>query len=85
MNTLDFKHWLEDISQTQNDDKSVSMDPNLSIAAKKAQSAVQMAINKGKNPIKAAQLAVAQSKVPPNKLGQVMPQDQIAQGQNNNA
>jgi len=79
MKTLDFKTWLtsEDVAQ----DDAVNVDPNLSTASKKAQVAVTTAINKGKNPIKAAQMAVAQSKVPPNKLGQVMPQDTIAQGQ----
>jgi hypothetical protein len=86
MKTLDFKDWLatEDASQVQqqNTDKAVEMDPNLSTAAKKAQVAVQTAINKGKNPIKAAQTAIAQSKVPPNKLGQVMPQDQLTQNSN---
>ncbi len=79
MNTLNFKNWFVAEDANPNDEKAISMDPNLSTAAKKAQVAVQAAINKGQNPIKAAQMAVAQSKVPPNKLGQIMPQDTIAQ------
>ena len=76
MNTLDFKSWFE--ADVMDAEKDIQTDPNLSNAAKKAQLAATDAVNKGANPIKAAQKAVISSKVPPNKLGQVMPQDVMA-------
>lgn len=80
MNTLDFKHWLE-MDDMMNAEKDIQTDPNLSQAAKKAQIAATDAVNKGKNPIKAAQRAVINAKVPPNKMGQVMPQNVMADNQ----
>jgi len=75
---ISFKSWLENNVDAK---QAIDTDPLLSTAAKKAEAAAMDAVNKGKNPIKAAQTAVVQSKVPLNKLGQVMPQDSVAQAQ----
>lgn len=66
---INFKQWLEALGKPMKPET----DPNVMIAQKKAAQAVQLAIKGGKNPVKAAQTAVAQSNVPANKLGKVMP------------
>lgn len=66
---INFKKWLEALAQPMKPET----DPAVIIAQKKAAQAVQLAIKTGKNPIKAAQTAVSQSNVAPNKLGKVMP------------
>jgi hypothetical protein len=76
---LNFKTWLEDIDPAQAkqpDPNALKNDPTIGPAQKKAQMAVQDAIKKGKNPIQAAQQAVATSNVPMNRLGDIMPKDQ---------
>lgn len=76
---LTFKNWLEDIQQVNPVD--VDKDPTLSPVAKSAQIAMQDAIKRGKNPVKAVQDSIAKSKVPMNKLGQIMPTDPTTTGQ----
>lgn len=81
MKTLDFKSWIlaaEDDSTTnapQSNIDPADTNPVLNAAKQKAKAAVQSAIARKKNPIQAAQQAVAQSNVPTNKLGKIMPQD----------
>jgi len=72
---LNFKSWFEDIDPTQQNPAKLKNDPTLGPVAQKAQMAVQDAIKRGKNPIKAAQTSVATSGVPLNRLGDVMPKD----------
>lgn len=72
---LTFKNWLEDMEPTiSTDQNDIEKDPTLAPAVRTAQVAMQDAIKKGKNPIKAVQDSLSKSKVPMNKLGQVMPQ-----------
>lgn len=66
---INFKQWVEAMVKPMKPET----DPNVLIAQKKASQAVQLAIKGNKNPVKAAQNAVAQSNVPVNKLGKVMP------------
>ena len=73
MDTLDFKQWLALELMQQQTQTPEELDPNLNTAAKKAQIAVQTAVKTGKNPIKAAQDVISKSKIPMNKLGQIMP------------
>ncbi|RDJ35321.1 MAG: hypothetical protein DWQ19_10935 [Crenarchaeota archaeon] len=69
MDTLNFKSWLENIDA----EKAVAADPTLSAAAKGAEMAARTAVEKGQDPVKAAQMAVLDAGVPSNKLGQVLP------------
>lgn len=71
MDNLNFKHWLEAIPQPNPE----LADPTLGATAAAAKVAAQTAIKKGQNPIVAAQGAVLKSKIPVNKLGQIMPTD----------
>ncbi len=63
---LDFKNWiLEQMDMIK--------DPVLGQAAQKASLAMQNAIKKGQNPVKAAQQEIVKSKIPMNKIGKIMP------------
>lgn len=64
---LDFKGWiLEQIN-------TVEKDPAVNMAMQKASLAMQAAVKKGIDPIKAAQNEIIKSKVPMHKMGKVMP------------
>ena len=58
--------------------KTIQNDPKLSIAAKQADLAAMDAVNKGQDPVKAAQMAVIKADVPSNMLGHVLPKDTLA-------
>lgn len=78
MENLNFKQWIAEDMAPNNNRPPEETDPTLGPAAKAAQIAVQTAVKKGQDPIKAAQTNLAANKnIPMNKLGKIMP---VAQG-----
>ena len=73
MKTLDFKTWLEDMSQN---------DPATMAAQQAALAAGQQAIQQKKDPVAAIQQSVLKSKLPLNKIGKIMPKADDSQQAN---
>lgn len=67
MSNLNFKKWLEDAMQPT--------DPTIMAAQQAVLAAGQQAVAAKKNPILAMQQAALKSKVPLNKMGDLMPKD----------
>jgi len=75
MNILNFKMWFAEDDSTNSKGDPAMSDPALRAASVSANAAMKQAIAKKTNPLKAVQTAVANSNVPTNKLGKVMPTD----------